>query len=88
MTWTSMKSLFEYKRSNPSCTKSYMVTITLVCVKERIILDAGNLSQASWLDCIRYANGHVISKSSNGRIEIWEADTEKASLGRMLARAG
>ncbi|CDS08154.1 hypothetical protein LRAMOSA02102 [Lichtheimia ramosa] len=31
----------------------------------------------NYIDCIRYANGHVISKSSNGRIEIWEADTEK-----------
>ena len=29
------------------------------------------------LDCLRFANGNVLSKSINGRMEYWDLDTEK-----------
>lgn len=80
MAWTSMMSLSACKRNNQSYTKSSMVTTISVRAKKMMIVIPQELNTASCLDCIRYANGHVISKSSNGRIEIWEADTEKVRL--------
>ncbi|KAI9360257.1 WD40-repeat-containing domain protein [Pilaira anomala] len=31
----------------------------------------------SYIDCIRFANGNVLSKSINGRIEYWDMETEQ-----------
>ncbi|KAI8387479.1 WD40-repeat-containing domain protein [Blakeslea trispora] len=31
----------------------------------------------SYIDCIRFVNGHVLSKSTNGKMEYWELEQEK-----------
>ncbi|KAI8369384.1 WD40-repeat-containing domain protein [Radiomyces spectabilis] len=33
----------------------------------------------SYIDCIRYANGNVLTKSINGRMEYWDVDSEKVT---------
>lgn len=33
----------------------------------------------SYIDCIRIANGNVLSKSINGRMEYWDLETENVS---------
>ncbi|KAG0163007.1 hypothetical protein DFQ30_000888 [Apophysomyces sp. BC1015] len=41
----------------------------------------------SILDCIRYANGNILSKSINGRMEYWDGDQEK-SIRSFRVRTG
>ncbi|KAI8979826.1 WD40-repeat-containing domain protein [Mycotypha africana] len=41
----------------------------------------------TYIDCIRFANGHVLSKSINGKIEYWDYETEK-TLRSFRIRSG